>query len=300
MTASEKNLAASVIVPHYNQPDLLALCLESLEAQSFPRARFEIIVADNASPGGLGDLPERFPNVRFLVETVRGAAAARNAALCVAAGAAIAFTDSDCIVHCDWLEEGLRALEGRDMVGGRVELTVGDEHALSPVEAFEKVFAFRQAHYIRDKHFAVTANLFVAGDVARAIGPFKRGVAEDVEYCQRARALGFHLVFEDKAVVSHPARRDWSELVHKWDRIVRERWISDGGRSPRRLLGWTALTAATALSAIPHLTRVAFSAQLPDPAARLKAAGVLARIRLWRAWRMLGFLVRPHNVAGQR
>ena len=43
----------SVVIPHYN--DLLALteCVRLLELQTYPRDRFEIIVADNNSACGL-------------------------------------------------------------------------------------------------------------------------------------------------------------------------------------------------------------------------------------------------------
>src|SRR3546814_11581189 len=41
-----------VIVPHYDDVERLKLCLDALEAQSLLRSSFEIIVADNGSPGG--------------------------------------------------------------------------------------------------------------------------------------------------------------------------------------------------------------------------------------------------------
>ena len=42
----------SVIVPHFNDLGGLVLCLADLERQTWPRDRFEIVVADNASPQG--------------------------------------------------------------------------------------------------------------------------------------------------------------------------------------------------------------------------------------------------------
>mgnify|MGYP002784079077 CR=1 FL=1 len=281
---------ASVIVPHYNQPALLAFCLESLERQTIARARYEIIVADNRTPGGVEAIRARFPRVIFTTAEERGAAPARNAGLAVARGALIAFTDADCIAAPDWLETGIDALGAADLCGGRILVTAADEARLSPVEAFERVFAFRQRDYVEKKRFAATANLFARRTAADAIGPFTNGLSEDLDWCRRAVALGFRLAFNDRSIVSHPARRDWSELVRKWDRIILERWNGFSRASVRGRALWLLLAAATALSAAPHLLRVAFSPELVRLRDRAAAAGVLARIRVWRAARMTALL----------
>lgn len=280
----------SVIVPHFNQKALLALCLESLERQTLARDRYEIIVGDNLTPGGVDDVKSRFPRVIVAEARERGAAHARNAALAVATGAAIAFTDSDCIAAPDWLETGLAALEDADLCGGRIAVTAADGARLSPVEAFERVFAFRQRDYVERKGFAATANLFARRAAADAIGPFTNGLSEDVDWCRRGAALGLRLAFNDRSIVSHPARRDWSELVRKWDRIILERWNGFATGTPLRRPLWLGLAAATAASAVPHLARVAFSPELTRLRDRAAAAGVLARIRLWRAARMTALL----------
>ena len=287
---AESMIAVSVIVPHFNQTALLEKCLAALARQTPPPGAFEIIVADNGTPGGISALIERHPGVRFVEATARGAANARNEALRHARGSAIAFIDADCVAAPDWLQSGLEALNGADLVGGRIIVTVEDERRPSPVEAFEQVFAFRQRDYVERKHFSATANLFVKRAAALEIGPFTNGLSEDVDWCRRARALGFHLAFNDKSRVSHPARRDWSELIRKWDRIVAERWAGFEGRGLARKARWLALAAATAMSAGPHLARVLTSAELKSARDRKAAALVLARIRWWRARRMASLL----------
>lgn len=279
-------LRTSVIVPHFNQKALLEKCLESLEAQTLPRSCYEIIVADNATPGGVADIAAKFPRVAFLTVEERGAAAARNGALKLATGETIGFIDADCTAAPDWLENGLAGLEGADLSGGRIVVTVENTRAPSPVEAFEKVFAFHQRDYVERKKFSATANLFVRRAAAQAIGPFTNGLSEDVDWCRRANALGFHLAFNPKSIVSHPARRDWSELVRKWERIIAERWAGFDRRGAFCALKWLSLAAATALSTAPHLVRVMTSVELSSARQRFAAAGVLAKIRLWRAWRM--------------
>jgi GT2 family glycosyltransferase len=280
------DLVASVVIPHFDQSALLALCLESVERQSIARDRYEIIVADNATPGGIDDVKSRFPAVIFVAATERGAAPARNAALKVAKGRAIAFTDSDCVVAPDWLERGLEGLEDADLSGGRIAVGVSDEQRLSPVEAFERVFAFRQRRYVEKERFAATANLFARRAAADAIGSFTNGLSEDVDWCRRGVALGFRLAFNDRSIVTHPARRTWSELTRKWDRIIAERRRGFVGRGALGDVAWIGMAIATVLSAAPHALRVAMSADLHGLRERAAAAGVLARIRWWRARRM--------------
>ncbi|MCB2112116.1 MAG: glycosyltransferase [Parvularculaceae bacterium] len=280
----------SVVIPHFNQLRQLEKCLASLERQTLERSRYEIIVADNATPGGFEHLRRAFPNVRFVEAAERGAAPARNKALAAASGDMIAFIDSDCVAAQDWLETGIEGLRDAELSGGRIIVTVEKESAPTPVEAFERVFAFRQRDYVEKKKFSATANLFARSKAARAIGSFTNGLSEDVDWCRRGVALGFRLAFNDKSIVSHPARRDWSELVRKWERIVAERWAGFEGRGLIGASAWLGLAAATALSTAPHLLRVATSAELASVRDRAAAASVLARLRWWRARRMASLL----------
>lgn len=280
----------SVIIPHFNQAMLLAKCLESLARQSIGRERYEIIVADNGTPGGVDAVRARFPNVTFTTAVKKGAAHARNAAVELARGRAIAFIDADCVAAHDWLERGLEGLADADLCGGRIVVTVENEARPTSVEAFERVFAFRQRDYVEKKNFSATANLFARREAAAAIGAFTSGLPEDVDWCRRGVALGFRLAFNDKSIVSHPARRDWSELIRKWDRLIAERWAGFGGRGMIRNLTWIALAVATALSTAPHLVRVLTSADLKTARDRMAAALTLARIRCWRAWRMASLI----------
>jgi len=283
----------SVIVPHFNQSDALLKCLASLQQQTFKHSLYEIIVADNNTPNGIDFVKNAFPMVKFIKVEERGAACARNAGMKIARGDVFAFIDADCEADPEWLKEGLKSLDDTDIVGGRVDVTVRSEMYPSPVEAFEQVFSFRQKKYIEVDGFSVTANILVPKAIANAVGPFKNGLSEDVEWCHRARALGFRLAFNDKSVVRHPARRQWGELVSKWDRMIGERWNGFGGRKLERRILWIVLAIATALSLVPHILRVLTSDQLTSVGARVGAIGVLARIRCWRAIRMITILFSP-------
>lgn len=284
-----EELLASVVIPHYNDKIRLQVCLASLETQSVPRHRYQIIVADNGTPGGVADVAARFPAVRFVEERRKGAAHARNAAVAVATGAALAFIDADCVAEPEWLEEGVRALEGADLAGGAIRLTAREEDAPTAVEVFEMMFGFRQQQYIEKQKFAVTANLFARRSVFAAVGGFRHGLAEDTDWCWRATAAGYTLRFAPKAKVSHPARHDWSELVAKWQRLVEEKYNGmrqQRGFAPR----WLLLALLVAGSSVPHGLQVLLSRNAIVSRRRLATVAVLARIRLWRSRRMLALL----------
>jgi len=280
----------SVIIPHFDQEALLIKCLESLSRQTLDPSDYEVIIADNGEPGGVAKAARLFERFVFLHAPERGAAHARNCALAHARGDVIAFIDADCVAEPDWLETGAKALDEADLSGGRIIVVPENENSLSPVEAFERVFAFRQRDYVENKRFSATANLFARRSAADAIGAFTNGLSEDVDWCRRGVALGFHLAFNPKSIVRHPARRNWNELVRKWERLILERWEGFDRKGVLGAARWLSLAGATALSAGPHLLRVMTSAELRSMRERLAAAGVLARIRFWRACRMAALL----------
>ncbi|MDB5462770.1 MAG: hypothetical protein JWP23_1159, partial [Phenylobacterium sp.] len=139
----------SVIVPHYRDLSGLALCLSALGRQSYPKDRFEVIVADNASPEGPAAVAEVIAErARLVVVPEKGAGPARNGGVTASSGDVLAFIDSDCVAEPSWIEEGVKALESFDFVGGRVRVLVADPARVTPVEAFERVFAFDFKTYI--------------------------------------------------------------------------------------------------------------------------------------------------------
>lgn len=275
-------VAVSVIVPHYQDLANLDVCLGLLDQQTLPANRFEIIVVDNMSPVGLASVSEIVAGRAALLENpLKGAGPTRNAGVAHASGAVLAFLDSDCRPATDWLERGLAALDKASVVGGRVDVLVSSPTAMSGAEAFEMVFAFNNERYVREKGFSVSANLFVKRDVWNIVGGFRDGVSEDVDWCWRARDAGFPVTYAPEAQVSHPARRNWAELVRKWRRLTRESYLlhrEKAGTLPM----WLIRNAAVPLSALAHLPRVMRSRKLARPGDRLRAAGILFAIRGYR------------------
>lgn len=280
----------SVIIPHLNQPDFLRTCLESLAAQDWPAEQTEIIVVDNGSRA-LPDLAALgFPHVKLLTEATPGPGPARNRGIAGSSGEVLAFIDADCRADPGWLSAavaGLSAPGSSGVVGGDVRIDVRDADRLTPLEAYESVFAYRQKLYISRDGFSGTGNLAMRREVHDEVGPFG-GIhtAEDMDWGRRARAAGHPALYRPDMIVYHPARTTIAELQTKWRRHVAHSLVThreQGGSD----FAWALRSAMVLASALPHIGMMLSSPRLSGLGNRLRGAGVLIGIRAFRAREML-------------
>ena len=223
---TDSNLRISVIIPHYNDMENLGRCLSLLAKQTLPPNNYEIIVADNNSKCGIDAVKALCRDqARVVPAPIQGAAEARNTAVRASQGAILAFIDSDCRPSPGWLEEGTKAVAFADIIGGKVDVDFADPGRPTGVEAFEKVFAFDFKRYIEKDNFSGTGNMFVLRSNFDKIGDFRSGVSEDREWGNRAVKMGFKLQYAKNVLVSHPARNNWNELTHKWERITKQTYL---------------------------------------------------------------------------
>lgn len=272
--------ALAVIIPHYNDLTRLEKCLKALSPQ-VPEHGVEVVVVDNGTTGGLGDLPHTFPQFRFVQEPEKGAACARNRGVAETGAPNLLFLDADCVPAAGWLARG-RELAGEDrVIGGRVDTFDETPPPRSGAEAFEEVFAFRMQMYIGKKGFSGTGNLLTTRRVFEAAGPMVPGLSEDMDWCFRATAAGFALVYDDALAVGHPTRQDWPALKRKWRRTTDEGFYLNGTGLAARLR-WAMRAAAVLASVFPHLPVILTSPKLRNGLERRRAAGTLIRLRAYR------------------
>ena len=292
-----KQPLVTVIIPHLNQPEFLQRCLESITVQSYDPNLVDIIVVDNGSKELPNAICGMFKQVKLLSEATPGPGPARNKGVAAAKTELLAFIDADCLADVNWLGALTQALQrpDTDIIGGDVRIAYEDPNNLTALEAYETVFAYRQKEYIEKKGFSGTGNLATKKAVIKKIGPF-RGieVAEDRDGGNRAQKLGFKIKFIPNMIVRHPARKTFGELTDKWNRQMSHDF-EEIPMSPSRKLRWLARATMVAISPLVDFQKVIWSNQLHSPADRLKACGVLIKIRLYRANRMFGILLRNQN-----
>jgi glycosyltransferase involved in cell wall biosynthesis len=293
----------SVIIPHLNQPEGLEVCLNSLESQSLERARFEVIVIDNGSTVVPEDVVARHPGTRLLHESQPGPGPARNRGIQAATADIFAFIDADCRAHPDWLRSALhilRLLPERILLGGDVRIWRDDNKPFTAIEAYESVFGYRFKLYIERQGFSGTGNLIVRRADFEMIGPFAGiQIAEDIEWGQRARAVGCTFRYVPEMIVFHPARQSLSELYVKWDRHI-QHFLNMAREKPAWRIRWIARALAVLGSPIVDVAKVFASDRIEGASTRFKASLVLVAIRIHRARKMLSLMRASRGVAWNR
>jgi len=208
----------SVVVPMRDAGASLPELFDALDAQTFERDRFEVLVVDDGSRDDSVEIARARPGVTVLAHPrPAGSYAARNLAIRQARGEIFAFTDADCRPEPDWLTALLDGLDrlGADLVGGRVALSLPDRPRLPALVDVAR--HWDQERFVRLQGFAVTANLACRREVIERIGTFAGGLRSDGdrEFCVRATTAGFRLVYCGSAVVAHPTRDRAVELMRK-------------------------------------------------------------------------------------
>ena len=226
----------SVIVATRNRAHAISGCLDSIcdsLAQAGPLAA-EIVVVDNGSQDGTSRIVEQwatgcaFP-VRLLVEPRSGLAVARNRALRTAQGELLVFTDDDCRLSKEYVNDllGHDAADTEPVLrGGRVEL--GD-HTDLPITI--RTSTTRQ-RFNRRTHPATHdsivghisgCNMTMRRALVEQLGPFDErfGVgasiesSEDSDYLFRAYLAGFTLEYVPDMTVFHYHGRKQKTVGYK-------------------------------------------------------------------------------------
>lgn len=191
--------------------------------QQYP-GTYTVTVVDNEVEFSLGALVTEYPLVQFLWQPEAGSYNARNLGIQVASTPYLAFTDSDCCPEPSWLRYGVAALVGDDtlgLVGGDIVVQAVNPNRISVGEYFEMAFGFPQRAYVRQHHFAATANMFTKRSVIEAVGEFDGCLKAggDSEWGKRVSAAGYSLAYEHQAKVMHPARNT-TQILSKIKRTV--------------------------------------------------------------------------------
>src|SRR5580704_2138676 len=108
-----------IICTHNPHPNYLARCATALQAQTLPRARWELIVIDNASA------PDKAPRLdlswhpaaRLISEEKLGLTPARLRGMREARGDLLVFVDDDNVLDVDFLEAALLIAQDKPFLG---------------------------------------------------------------------------------------------------------------------------------------------------------------------------------------
>jgi GT2 family glycosyltransferase len=221
-------LSISVVMPTHNRSASLEEGLVALLSQRYPLDRYEIIVVNDAStdrtPILLKTLEETYTGrLRvFHQDRNRGPAAARNRGVAESIGSIVAFTDDDCVVAPDWLEQIQRGYRepGIVGVGGKV-LPFATDSIIQRYYARYSVIA-QPAMQQGQISYLITANASFRRDCLLEVGGFdetlKIAGGEDPDLCLRLRQLGYRFGYNPQAVVYHNYASSLSAFLHTFRR----------------------------------------------------------------------------------
>src|SRR5580700_1401094 len=111
MPSSSENLPrVSFIIPTLNVEALLENCLAAIARQTYPRDRYEIILADAHSTDRTGEIAKKYGAI-VLDDDGKNMEEGKRLALQNATGEFIVFVDADNeITHDDYIELAVKAL----------------------------------------------------------------------------------------------------------------------------------------------------------------------------------------------
>ncbi|MEO6327577.1 MAG: glycosyltransferase family A protein [Ginsengibacter sp.] len=217
------NKFVTIIIPVYKDWARLSLCLTALTNQSYPKELCEILLVNNSPED---DIPKEYfipQNCSVIKESKPGSYAARNAALKLARGEIIGFTDSDCIPDENWIKNAVDYFDNNNLcsrIAGNVSIFFKN---LKPTKAelYDKFYAFNQFRNVSILGTSVTANLFSYKYVFDKIGLFDDSLMSggDFRWGIHAHKAGYNIHYVKSVIVNHPARYSVDELIKKERRI---------------------------------------------------------------------------------
>ena len=232
----------SVVVPTYNRLTRLRQVIAALEQQQFPPSDYEIIVISDGSTDGTDEFlatlkPAR--TLKWLSQSNKGPAAARNLGISKASGDYIVFVDDDVVAEPVLLAEHMRA--HREAPGDIVvlgPLISPNGFTMSPWVRWEQNMLMKQYRSMLSGQWRPSARQFYTGNASvkrchiLAAGGFDESFrrAEDVELAYRLAAKKLDFVFKWEAAGNHYAERSfrsWIETPYNYGRndiiFVRDR-----------------------------------------------------------------------------
>ncbi|HEY7534611.1 MAG TPA: glycosyltransferase [Thermodesulfobacteriota bacterium] len=200
----------SIIIPTYERPEQLHVCLDALVKLDYPHHLFEVIVVDDENNTPLGPIIAIYSNkmnLTLIRQTHGGPAAARNKGASNAKGDFLAFTDDDCIASLDWLKVlASRFKDAPDcIIGGRtINYLIDNIYSATSQIIIDIVYGHYNAKPNHSLFFA-SNNIALSKNIYTTIGGFDSSflTSEDRDFCNRCLYHGFQMIYEPKAIIYH-------------------------------------------------------------------------------------------------
>jgi GT2 family glycosyltransferase len=268
----------SIVIPNLDGRDHLAALLESIDAQTVPRATVEVVLVDNGSRDGSAEFVQERHSDALVVRNSRnlGFAKACNQGAEVARGRYLAFLNNDVRVGRDWLERMVTCLDesGASCVGSRILSWDGsridfERGAMTFVGGGmqpgfgDPVDRGRGVDQAQELLFACAGAMLIDREAFRDLGGFDEdyfAFFEDVDLGWRLWLLGHRVVLCPEAVAYHHHHGTASRFQPYQLNMLRER---NALYTVFKNYGDEALAAVLPAALLLLVKRAAYSSGIP-------------------------------------
>ncbi|HVT74845.1 MAG TPA: glycosyltransferase [Candidatus Paceibacterota bacterium] len=209
----------SVIIPAYNERDMIAATLRAISVQDYPD--YEVIVVDNASTDGTAEVASSF-NVKVVREPKKGLLAARERGRLEAQGDIIVQMDADCLPDRDWLARGASHFADPSVMGVAGPY---DYHDGGPLFRFVSLISQRYVYRGMSRFLQffdrgavlIGGNSFIRASALEKTGGYDTSIVfygEDTDTAKRVARQG-RVLFDPRLAQKTSARRFKAEGTMK-------------------------------------------------------------------------------------
>ncbi len=213
------HLSIEIIIPVKNAENTISSCLDSLLKLDYPH-RIITVIDDGSTDNTLSILHSYKPNINVITTNGVGPSKARNMAVALSKAEMIAFTDADCIVDQDWLDEllkGFQQFPQAQAVGGcqqePINVTPFEKlifHFMKKASLIAEYMHPSSSHNIREVNHNASCNVMYKKEILQNAQGFREDLwpGEDVELDFRLKKKECSLFFNPAAVVYHHRPKD--------------------------------------------------------------------------------------------
>ena len=223
---SDIKSSVSIVIPHWNNVDVLSECLESISATDFDSV--ETIVVDNASSdNSVASVRSNYPNVKLIEnEKNYGYAGGCNIGAEAASGDYLIFLNNDTVQEKDWISNLIKTINSDDKIAAvqpkilnyydrNVFDYAGGSGGHMDIYCFPfargRIFSFQEndegQYNNKEKCFWSSGTCFmVRRELFQKSGGFDESFfahMEEIDLCWRLYAMGFEVWVEPDSVVYH-------------------------------------------------------------------------------------------------
>ena len=215
-----KHPKVSIILPTCNRKDSLEITLESLTHLRYPGEDYEVLVVDDGSTDGTGEMVEELKGqvpflLRYLRQEKKGISTAKNLGMRNAQGLVFVSTDDDCTFPEDWLDKLVSQLDSP-----RVGAVGGPDRAHPADPFFSRCIDFTMTSFLgtggirgrkgikAGKYYPRGFNMAISRKAIEEVGPFIEDFApgEELELDHRLEKAGYSLKYVPDAFIWHRRR----------------------------------------------------------------------------------------------